>query len=132
MRMAGEIITGGQHDVAVASKHGIGEIIKPMIREIHLFDTWIAGTALLEDKALLKALKAEEELVLRREENEFDSMAILVLDSGERKLGYVPEKDNIIFARLMDAGKSLKAKVRKTEDDGSGIRVGIGIYLVDL
>jgi len=130
--MAGEIITGGQHDVAVASKHGIGEIIKPMIREIHLFDTWIAGTARLEDKAVLKALKAEEELILRREENEFDSMAILVLDSGERKLGYVPEKDNIVFARLMDAGKSLKAKVRKTEEDGSGLRVDIGIYLVDL
>jgi len=130
--MAGEIITGGQHDVAVATKHGIGEIIKPMIREIHLFDTWIAGTARLEDKAVLKALKAEEELILRREENEFDSMAILVLDSGERKLGYVPEKDNIVFARLMDAGKSLKAKVRKTEEDGSGLRVDIGIYLVDL
>jgi hypothetical protein len=32
----------------------------------------------------------------------------------------------------MDAGKSLKAKVRKTEEDGSGLRVDIGIYLVDL
>ena len=131
--MAGEIIQGGQHDVAVVTSHGIGEIIKPMIREIHLFDTWIAGTTHLEDASLLKALKPEDELVLLREEdNEFDRMAIQVLTRDKQKLGYVPEKDNIIFARLMDAGKTLKAKVREIEGDGVLTRVTIGIYLVDL
>ena len=50
-------------------------------------------------------------LTLHREENKFDSNAILILNEDKKKLGYVPEKDNIVFARLMDAGKLLKAKI---------------------
>ena len=130
--MTGEIIPGGPHDVAVVTDRGIGGIIKPMIRDIHLLDTWIAGTMQMEDRSVLKALKPEEELVLRREENEFDRMAILVLNRDNVRLGYIPEKDNTAFARLMDAGKTLKARVRKTEDNGSWSKVIIGIYLVDL
>ena len=130
--MANEIINGSQQAVSVVANHSIGEIIQPLIREIHLFDTWIAGTTHLEDKSVLKALKAEDELVLQRENNQFDSRAILVLNGEKKKLGYVPEKDNIVFSRLMDAGKILKAKVAKIEEKGSWTKVTIGIYLVDL
>lgn len=130
--MGNEIITGGQSAVSVVTNHELGEIIQPLIREIHLFDTWIAGTTHLEDKTILKALKADDDLVLRREDNKFDSRAILVLNSNKQKLGYVPEKDNIVFSRLMDAGKILKAKVGKIEDQGAWTKVSIGIYLVDL
>lgn len=130
--MSNEIITGSQTAVSVVTNHGIGEIIQPLIREIHLFDTWIAGTTHLEDKSVLKELKAEAELLLQREDNQFDSKAILVLNSDKKKLGYVPEKDNVVFSRLMDAGKILKAKVSKIEEKGSWTKVTIGIYLVDL
>ncbi|MBQ6513914.1 MAG: HIRAN domain-containing protein [Clostridia bacterium] len=130
--MSNEIITGSKTAVSVVTNHGIGEIIQPLIREIHLFDTWIAGTTHLEDKSVLKELKAEAELLLQREDNQFDSKAILVLNSDKKKLGYVPEKDNVVFSRLMDAGKILKAKVSKIEEKGSWTKVTIGIYLVDL
>ena len=46
-------------------------------------------------------------------------------------IGYVPEKDNIIFARLMDAGKMLAAKIKDIEKKGSFTKIAIGIYLVD-
>ena len=130
--MGNEIITGGQSAVSVVTNHELGEIIQPLIREIHLFDTWIAGTTHLEDKSVLKALQPEEELLLRRENNAFDSMAILVLNGAKQKLGYVPEKDNVVFARLMDAGKILKAKVGKIQEKGTWTKITIGIYLVDL
>ena len=130
--MANEIIAGGQNTVSVVTSHEIGDIIQPLIREIHLFDTWIAGTTHLEDKSVVKALKVDDELTLQRENNEFDSRAILVLNRNKQKLGYVPEKDNIVFSRLMDAGKILKAKVAKVEEKGSWTKVTIGIYLVDL
>ena len=130
--MANEIIPGNEHTVTTIASHAIGDIIKPLIREIHLFDTWIAGTTYLEDKSLLKALKENDELLLQREDNKFDSKAILVLTQDKQKLGYVPEKDNIIFSRLMDAGKTLKAKVTHTEEKGTWTKIGIGIYLVDL
>ena len=130
--MANEIKTVDQHTVAVVSGHGIGDIIQPLIREIHLFDTWIAGTTHLDDKSVLKELKVDDELVLRREDNQFDSKAIMVLNNNKQKIGYVPEKDNIIFARLMDAGKILKAKIQKIQEQGTWTKVTIGIYLVDL
>ena len=57
---------------------------------------------------------------------------ILILNSDKKKLGYVPEKDNVVFSRLMDAGKILKAKVANIEEKGSWTKVTIGIYLVDL
>ena len=107
------------------------EMIKPLIREIHLFDSYIAGTTHLEDKSVLENVPEGMKLSLRREDNKFDSNAILVLNEQGKKMGYVPEKDNIIFARLMDAGKMLSAKVKNVEQHGSFTKIAIGIYLVD-
>ena len=109
----------------------LSEIIKPLVNEIHLFDTFIAGTTHLEDKSVLDDIEEGDKLTLRREQNKFDEKAILVLDQNERKLGYIPEKDNVVFSRLMDAGKLLIAKVSDIQLHGSFHKVKIGIYLVD-
>ncbi|MBR6270847.1 MAG: HIRAN domain-containing protein [Lachnospiraceae bacterium] len=118
--------------VSALETYDLGEIIKPMIREIHLFDTYVAGTSYLSDASVLEVVKSGDELTLRREDNKFDSNAILVLNAGLKKLGYIPEKDNVVFARLMDAGKILKAKVANVEKIGTFTQISIGIYLVDL
>ncbi len=130
--MSNEITNVDQHTVSVIQGHEIGEIIQPLIRDIHLFDTWIAGTTHLEDKSVLKTVSPGDELLLRREENKFDSKAILVLNRDKQKLGYVPEKDNIVFSRLMDAGKILKAKINSIQEQNNWTKIKIGIYLVDL
>ena len=117
--------------VQAIDRQGLGEMLKPLIQEIHLFDTFVAGTSHLEDKSILEQIKIGDKLSLQREDNKFDDNAILILTEGKKKLGYVPEKDNIVFARLMDAGKLLMAKIRKIEKRGSFYQVSIGIYLVD-
>lgn len=129
--MANELTTKEQAFVAVVEGHELGDIIKPLIKEIHLFDSYIAGTTHLKDKSVLDAIKVGNMLNLQREDNKFDSNAILILYEDGRKLGYVPEKDNIIFARLMDAGKLLKAKIAKIEQKGSFKQISVGIYLID-
>ena len=101
------------------------------MREIHLFDSYVAGTTHLEDDTVLDEIKVDDMLGLQREDNKFDSNAIVILTEDKRKLGYVPEKDNVIFARLMDAGKLLKAKITKIEQKGSFRQISVGIYLVD-
>ena len=53
------------------------------------------------------------------------------MNENSEKLGYVPEKDNIVFARLMDAGKLLKAKITQITQKGSFKQISVGIYLVD-
>ena len=117
--------------VQTIDKQGIGEMLKPLIREIHLFDSYVAGTTHLEDASVLDKIKPEDKLRLQREDNKFDSNAILLFTEEGQKLGYVPERDNIIFARLMDAGKMLAAKIKKIEKKGSFNQISIGIYLVD-
>ena len=116
---------------AVAAEKGIGEVIKPLVSEIHLFDSFVAGTSYLNDTTVLDEINESEKLTLRREDNKFDDNAILIFTGSGKKLGYVPEKDNVIFARLMDAGKLLCAKIKEIEKKGSFTKISIGIYLVD-
>ncbi len=130
--MANELTEHQQNLVSLVQGHELGDIIKPLIKEIHLFDSYIAGTTHLDDKSVLEKIKVGDMLSLQREDNKFDSNAILILNEEGKKLGYVPEKDNIIFARLMDAGKLLKAKISDITKKGSFTQISVGIYLVDL
>jgi len=112
-------------------KNGLTEMIKPLVKEIHLFDTFVAGTSYV-DKEVLKAAKVGDGLALRREQdNRFDNKAILVLNSENKKLGYIPEKDNVVFSRLMDAGKLLTGKIKRINWKGDFSKIEISIYLQD-
>ncbi len=118
--------------VSVVTNNDLGSLLKPLIREIHLFDTYIAGTTYLKDQSILETIQVGDELILQREDNPHDRKAILVLNGEKKKLGYVPKKDNIVFSRLMDAGKMLKAKVAEIGPDDWYARISISIFLVDL
>lgn len=115
----------------VLEKEGLGNVIKALIDEIHLFDTFVAGTTHLKDKTVLETIAVGDKLTLQREDNRYDDNAILILNEKQEKIGYVPEKDNIVFARLMDAGKMLMAKIVGIDQKGSFTQIKIGIYLVD-
>ncbi|MBP5261754.1 MAG: HIRAN domain-containing protein [Clostridiales bacterium] len=117
--------------IAMADAKGLGGVIKPLSREIYLFDTYVAGTTYLKDQSVLDEVKKGDKLILRREDNRFDELAILVLNESGKKLGYVPEKDNEVFARLMDAGKLLCGRIKSVDPRGSFRLINIEIYLVD-
>ena len=117
--------------ISLSENNNLGNMIKPLMREIHLFDFFIAGTTHLSDPSVLQEIKVGDKLSLMREDNKFDHNAILVLTNEKRKLGYIPEKDNTIFSRLMDAGKLLVAQITKIETRGNFYQISIGIYLVD-
>ena len=129
--MANELTLSGGGIVVLDAEKGLSEMIKPLQKEIHLFDTYIAGTTYLKDKTVLETIAPDDRLSLRRENNKFDENAILVLNDKKQKLGYIPEKDNIVFSRLMDAGKLLIAKIRNIEKKGTFTQIRIGIYLID-
>lgn len=129
--MDNELILKQKELVSLVSERGLGDVLKPLTTEIHLFDTYVAGTTHLKDTSVLEKIQVEDKLFLRREDNKFDSNAILVLNQEKQKLGYIPEKDNVIFARLMDAGKMLGAKIFKISKKGSFTQIQIGIYLID-
>lgn len=125
------LIVGKKDEVSLISQVGIDNLIKPLSKEILLFDTYIAGTMYLDDDSVLDKIKEGDKLILQREDNRFDSKAILVLNEKKQKLGYVPERDNVVFSRLMDAGKLLIARIKNIDPNGSFRKINISIYLVD-
>lgn len=130
--MANELSPGHDSQLVEIIEHNKPEeLIKPLIQEIHLFDTFVAGTTHLEDQSVLDQIKEKDKLILRREDNRFDENAIMVLTESHIKLGYIPEKDNIVFSRLMDAGKLLAAKINNIKKRGTFTQISIGIYLID-
>lgn len=130
--MADELAIKKEGVVSLIENNELGNMIKPLVKEIHLFDSYIAGTMYIDDRTIFAGLESGEELVLRREgDNKFDGNAILVLNKDKAKLGYIPERDNVVFARLMDAGKMLKARVSGIDRNGDFYKISIGIYLVD-
>ena len=106
-------------------------IPKPFERDIFLFDTYIAGTSHTEGiEALEPHLNINDRLEFFREpDNPYDGQAIVVKTVDGVKIGYVPKQDNIIFARLMDAGKLLFGKIASKEKRGSWVKIDIKIYL---
>ena len=130
--MAHELTPAGSTSLVNAlDAQGFDQLIKPLTQEIHLFDTYLSGTALLKDPSVLSGLKVGQALALQREVSRFDENTIHVLTKDGRQAGLIPEQDNLIFARLMDAGKLLQAKIQSIELKGALPRIKIGIYLVD-
>ena len=129
--MANELTKREQELVSTIKDNNINDVIKPLMKEVHLFDSFVAGTTHLEDATVLETIKVGDWLFLQREDNKFDSNAIMIFTEDKRKLGYVPEKDNLIFARLMDAGKILKARITDITKKGTFNQISVGIYLVD-
>lgn len=114
--------------------HGTDGLVvpKPFEREIYLFTTHIAGTTHVDNIfEIEKNVNVGDRLSFFREDNKHDDLAIRVETEKEEKLGYVPREDNIVFARLMDAGKELYAKVKTKEIVEAWVRIEIDIYLKD-
>ena len=129
--MANELAEKKANLVSLMANNGLADVLQPLTREIHLFDSHVAGTSHLQDASVLDSIQKGDRLSLQREDNKFDGNAILILDQKGRKIGYVPARDNLVCARLMDAGKVLAAKIDSFEKKGAYARIGIGIYLID-
>ena len=103
----------------------------PFERDIFLFDTYVAGTTHVEGITELEPyLKIGDKLNFFREpDNPYDQQAIVIRSQDGVKVGYVPQRDNVVFARLMDAGKLLFGKIVSKEFQGKWLKIGIGIYM---
>lgn len=113
--------------------NGIENVVMPLMNEIFLSFTDIAGTRYVNNQDVFKRLEKNDPLLLEREaDNKYDSNAIKVLTTDGEKLGYIPKRDNCIFSRLMDAGKILHARVYSCyEADYCHCHVSIKICMMD-
>jgi len=119
-------IIGMLHD-----KSGNLSIPAPFERDIFLFDTIVAGTSHINEiEKLTRCLKTGDKLEFFREpDNPHDSQAIVIRNLSGTKIGYIPKSDNIVFSRLMDAGKLLFGVITSNETKGNWLKIKINIFL---
>jgi hypothetical protein len=118
----------------VSLLHGKGgglDIPKPFERDIYLFDTQVAGTSYVEGiEELEPHLNIDDKLSFYREpDNPYDHKAIVIKNADGVKIGYVPRADNVVFSRLMDAGKLLFGRITSKEMSGKWLKIEIKIFL---
>lgn len=61
--------------------------------------------------------------------NPYDKQAIVIKTGNGVKIGYVPKQDNIVFSRLMDAGKLLFGRISDKEKKGKWVVIKIKVFL---
>jgi len=112
-------------------KGGSPAVQKPFERDIFLFDTRVAGTSHIEGiEELEPHLNLDDKLEFFREpDNQYDNKAIAIKNADGVKIGYVPEADNVIFSRLMDAGKLLFGRISSKEMRGTWLKIDIKVFL---
>jgi len=120
--------------VLISLVHGKGgdlAIPKPFERDIFLFDTHVAGTSHIEGIVDLEPhLHIDDKLDFFREpDNPHDNKAIVIKNTDGVKIGYVPKADNIIFSRLMDAGKLLFGRIASKAMAGNWLKISIKVFL---
>ena len=107
------------------------QIPQPFSRDIFLFDSYVAGTShVVGIEDLEPFLHEGDKLQFFREpDNPHDGQAIVIKNDDGVKIGYVPQADNLIFSRLMDAGKILFGVITTKKMRGSWLDLKIKIYL---
>ena len=111
---------------------GAGAGLQPFAREIFVLNVFVAGTTYCENiDEVMDQVTPGVSLKLRRDpDNEVDEFAIGIY-IGTTRIGWVPMKDNLVNARLMDAGKAFTCKVVKVSCLGSWWKINVSIYMID-
>lgn len=99
-------------------------------RRVLLHEVPLAGFQHHRGPGIWRFLSLGAELRLKREPyNLYDANAIAVWFKNDL-LGYIPRRDNLLLARLMDRGERLEARViRLLESDNPWRRVRIRVEL---
>ena len=120
--------------VSAFSGSSSGLVPLPHIHEIFLIDCRIAGTTHVEDIDDKTADIGKGTLLMfqREKDNQYDNLAIQILNSKKERIGYVPKAKNEILARLMDAGKLIFGRVEEKEKVDDWIKISIKVFMKDV
>lgn len=98
--------------------------------EILLVNHHIAGTAHVpEAESLTADLELGMTVRLIREKNAYDAFATRIETADGRKLGYLPKGENVVLARLLDAGLNLYGKLTNWTMKGNWPYIRVDIFL---
>ena len=125
--MANELAVVEENWLDLAGK--FKDLPMPFERTVFLTECHLAGTAEIDDM-LVKTRNVETgtPLVMKRMPTDAqDARAIAALTAAGDIVGYVPRRYAAVFARLMDAGKLLSAKVTEKSLIGHWLDLAVAI-----
>ena len=76
--MSNDIIIKDTDLISTVAQTDLSDLIKPLVNEIHLFDTYVAGTTHIDDETVFDEIQSGDKLTLVREDNKFDDKAIWI------------------------------------------------------
>lgn len=129
-----EIFDPGENGLMDLPRDKNGELVIPDLieKDIFLFDTHVAGITYIPGIMDLEPhLDIGDRLHFFREpDNLYDPNAIVVKTDEGIKIGYIPKKDNVVFSRLMDAGKLLFGKITDKElVDERWLKISLDLFM---
>lgn len=124
----GELIVKKESALQIAKRIGTQSAIKPLEKEVFLQDVFVRDILFHSEKLI--GLKIGRALQLKREPQPYDELIVAVFDDNNR-LGELAEFDEAVFARLLDAGKKLTAKVKNVVISPEYNSLQISISMVD-
>ena len=131
--MANELVATARRVGALALTDAFGDVIRPFVRDIFVKEVQLDGTVSVDDVLVLaKDVRRGDWLALRRVKDAPDAFVVAVLNAAGETIGFVSRLEREIVARLMDAGKKMKAKVVSKRLDGHWLDMRLGLYLEDV
>lgn len=117
----------------LSSLHSAAQLPTPYAEDILLLETQVAGTSHVTGiEELEPFLRPGDRLTLVRvPDNPSDRNAIKIFTRDGVKLGYIPQRENPILARLMDAGKLLYGELSGKQWDRNWLRLQIRVYMTE-
>jgi hypothetical protein len=130
--MANELAVVEDSWIELAGKYN--DLPMPFERTVFLTECHLAGTAEIDDM-LVKTRNVETgtPLVMKRMPTDAqDARAIAALTAAGDIVGYVPRRYAAVFARLMDAGKLLSAKVTEKSLENHWLDLAVSIDMKEV
>ena len=131
--MENQIVKLDTHKIKVISDTRLDKILEPLKKEIKLSEEFVNGSK-KAPKKIIENIKIGDELSLKRNtKDKFNEFSIFFYNAENKKVGVMPEENTEIYARLMDAGKILKAKVlaKVYDEEYEYWNISATIYLID-
>ena len=107
--MANELTTQQTGELLqTINRQDLGELLQPLIREIHLFDTYVAGTTHLKDPTVLTQIKENDrvfffdrgkyQLILNLSKKDYELNETVVFGCNEDE-NYLKTKEAVLVER---------------------------------
>lgn len=111
MKIINEIVALGDKALAQIENLGIDNIIKPLIKDVKLYSTYVSDIKYLEDFAPIFEVEVGDVLTMKKDSRWQSKQYVSLYTPSGALIGGIAEFESEVFCNLLSAGKNLYAKI---------------------